>query len=226
MKKLEPGNIWSGSKTLAVFTNPTELAFKKGNLRFHYPVVIDEQEFEDCEAAYHHFTKDCKGELAQCMVVCVEIIKTKFKQYPNILEAIKDSGGLAWIKKCSHFTFGRTKNFKRWEGQGLESPYIRCLYEAYAATNNTARVVHCKREPYDVYIGRPSKWGNPFLIGKDGTREEVTEKYRQFILKHPQLIEDLYELKGKVLGCWCAPNSCHGDVLIELMTTYDKTYDR
>jgi hypothetical protein len=39
-------------------------------------------------------------------------------------------------------------------------------------------VVHCKREPYDVYIGRPSKWGNPFQIGRDGTRDEVIAKYR------------------------------------------------
>lgn len=43
------------------------------------------------------------------------------------------------------------------------------------------RVVHCKKEPYDVYIGRPSKWGNPFVIGKDGTREEVIAKYAEWI---------------------------------------------
>ena len=39
-------------------------------------------------------------------------------------------------------------------------------------------VVHCKKAPFDVYIGRPSKWGNPYSIGPDGTREEVIEKYR------------------------------------------------
>lgn len=82
----------------------------------------------------------------------------------------------------------------------------------------TPRVVHCKREPYDVYIGRPSKWGNPFVIGKDGTREEVIEKYRQWLV--PILEEHgvgpIAELKGKTLGCWCAPKPCHGDVLLEL----------
>lgn len=77
-------------------------------------------------------------------------------------------------------------------------------------------VVHCKKEPYDVYIGRPSKWGNPFVIGRDGTREEVIEKYRHYILHNPRLLADLSELKGKVLGCWCAPKPCHGDVLVEL----------
>jgi hypothetical protein len=79
------------------------------------------------------------------------------------------------------------------------------------------RVVHCKKEPYDVYIGRPSKWGNPFKIGKDGTREEVIEKYREYILSKPELLKDLSELKGKILGCWCKPKACHGDVLVELL---------
>lgn len=77
-------------------------------------------------------------------------------------------------------------------------------------------VVHCKRSPHDVYIGRPSKWGNPFAIGRDGTREEVVEKYRQHLLSSPALLAALPELKGKTLGCWCAPQACHGDVLSEM----------
>ncbi|MDQ5843653.1 MAG: DUF4326 domain-containing protein [Thermoproteota archaeon] len=43
-------------------------------------------------------------------------------------------------------------------------------------TVSNTRVVHCKVEPFDVYIGRPSKWGNPFKIGKDGSREEVIQR--------------------------------------------------
>ena len=43
------------------------------------------------------------------------------------------------------------------------------------------RVVHCKKDSFDVYIRRPSKWGNPFSIGVDGTREEVIEKYRKYL---------------------------------------------
>jgi hypothetical protein len=78
------------------------------------------------------------------------------------------------------------------------------------------RVVHCKREPYDVYIGRPSRWGNPFVIGRDGTREQVIEKYRQHVTSRADLMAALPELHGKVLGCWCAPAACHGDVLAEL----------
>lgn len=79
------------------------------------------------------------------------------------------------------------------------------------------RVVHCKKEPYDVYIGRPSKWGNPFIIGKDGNRKEVIERYREYIKGRKDLLAALEEIKGKALGCWCKPQPCHGDVLVELI---------
>ena len=77
-------------------------------------------------------------------------------------------------------------------------------------------VVHCKKDKYDVYIGRPSKWGNPFMIGRDGTREEVIIKYSDYILDQPALLKDLPLLKSRILGCWCSPRACHGDVLAEL----------
>lgn len=77
-------------------------------------------------------------------------------------------------------------------------------------------VVHFQREPNDVYIGRPSKWGNPFTIGRHGTREEVIAKYEEYLLTNPSLMAALPELKGKVLGCWCSPRACHGDVLAKL----------
>jgi hypothetical protein len=77
-------------------------------------------------------------------------------------------------------------------------------------------VVHCKRAKHDVYIGRPSKWGNPFEIGKDGDRETVIRKYREWVVTQPHLMAALPELRGKVLGCWCAPQACHGDVLVSL----------
>lgn len=89
------------------------------------------------------------------------------------------------------------------------------------------RVVHCKREKYDVYIGRPSIWGNPFThdpknLG-DGTvlcdsREQAIEYYEIYIrdkIENKELL-DLREIAGKTLGCWCSPKACHGDVLIKL----------
>jgi hypothetical protein len=65
-----------------------------------------------------------------------------------------------------------------------------------------------------VYIGRPSKWGNPFVIGKHGTRAEVVARYRAYLLGNHELMAALPELRGKDLVCWCAPCACHGDVLI------------
>lgn len=80
------------------------------------------------------------------------------------------------------------------------------------------------KEPYDVYIGRwhpkvqiQSKWANPFKIGRDGSREEVIRKYREYLLANPKLLAELPELKDKTLGCWCSPQACHGDVLLQLI---------
>ena len=80
-------------------------------------------------------------------------------------------------------------------------------------------VVHCKRAAHDVYIGRPSKWGNPFVIGRDGTRDDVIARYEAWLLEQPELVAALPELAGKTLGCWCAPRACHGDVLARLANT-------
>jgi hypothetical protein len=76
---------------------------------------------------------------------------------------------------------------------------------------------------YDVYIGRNPKygnpkWGNPFVVGKHGTREEVIEKYRVWILSQPDLIAALPELNGKILGCHCFPLACHGEILIKMLS--------
>ena len=67
-----------------------------------------------------------------------------------------------------------------------------------------------------VYVGRPSKWGNRFVIGPDGSRDEVIAKYRAWIVQQPALMAALPELRNKDLVCWCAPSRCHGEVLIEL----------
>lgn len=82
------------------------------------------------------------------------------------------------------------------------------------------KVVHCKKASFDVYIGRPSKWGNPIRLlnpNNDLERIECLIKYRKWLEEHPEVIEMAKnELKGKVLGCWCAPRPCHGDVLWEV----------
>jgi len=82
---------------------------------------------------------------------------------------------------------------------------------------NKEKIVHCKQKPFDVYIGRGSKWGNQFEIGKHGDRAEVIQKYETYIRKKPELLSALFELSGKVLGCYCSPKACHGEVFIKLI---------
>ena len=77
----------------------------------------------------------------------------------------------------------------------------------------------------DVYIGRrmtmggwnlpESKWSNPYTVKKYG-REEALKKYEKYVYESG-LIDDIEELRGKVLGCWCYPEPCHGDILIRLL---------
>lgn len=86
------------------------------------------------------------------------------------------------------------------------------------------------KEDYDVYIGRGSEWGNPYTHIKSGntkaeyvveTREDSIECFRGYILnkiiQDPSCIERLRRLKGKRLGCFCKPKSCHGDILKEII---------
>lgn len=97
-------------------------------------------------------------------------------------------------------------------------------------------VVHCMKKPYDVYIGRPSKWGNPFSDGdvdpkfRVPTREDAIEMYRKFlewkIEQHGDaFLRELAELDGKTLGCWCSPKACHGDVLVKYAKQAKETLD-
>lgn len=88
-------------------------------------------------------------------------------------------------------------------------------------------LVNLNKEPYDVYIGRGSKWGCPYTIIKDrptlakeivDTKEEALSKYKEYVLSSPELMDSLDELEGKVLGCFCKPEKCHGDILLELLT--------
>lgn len=78
-----------------------------------------------------------------------------------------------------------------------------------------AAVVGTKDAPDRVYVGRPSMWGNPFHISRHGTREQVIEKYRAWLM-HSHLVDRVNLLSGKDLVCWCAPEPCHADILLEM----------
>jgi hypothetical protein len=91
-------------------------------------------------------------------------------------------------------------------------------------------VVNKRQQKYDIYIGRGSKWGNPYthIKGKTkaefivGSRDESIEKYSEWVRKQPHLMAALHELKGKRLGCYCRPHRCHGDILVELIEEMDR----
>jgi hypothetical protein len=94
------------------------------------------------------------------------------------------------------------------------------------------------KEPNNIYIGRGgivfidgerfprsnSLFCNPYKLNIDGSREEIIEKYRKYITKkietEPKFKQELLKLKDKNLGCWCHPEFCHGDILLELIETY------
>lgn len=67
-----------------------------------------------------------------------------------------------------------------------------------------------------VSSAKASKWKNPYSVKKYG-REKCLELYKQYIQSNKELLDQLEDLKGKELGCWCYPDKCHGDILIELL---------
>tara|TARA_R110002051_G_scaffold251087_1_gene310445 strand:- start:5 stop:307 length:303 start_codon:yes stop_codon:yes gene_type:complete len=90
-----------------------------------------------------------------------------------------------------------------------------------------ARAVNLRDEDYDVYIGRGGHngyFGNPFVLGRDGNREQVIKKYEEWFER--KLKEDkefkarILELNGQRLGCFCKPYACHGDVIAEYVNNY------
>lgn len=96
------------------------------------------------------------------------------------------------------------------------------------------KVVHFRKDTYDILITRPSKWGCPFTYKENtraeiklDSRSEIFEAYRNWLVNGDgqYLLKDLHELKGKTLGCWCknkggGGKKCHGDILVELVEIY------
>ena len=82
-------------------------------------------------------------------------------------------------------------------------------------------VVNIHKEPYDVCIMRPSIYGNPYVIGRDGTREEVIEKFRRYfyerIKRDEAFLIAVIKLRDQRIGCCCAPDPCHGDIYVEFL---------
>jgi hypothetical protein len=132
--------------------------------------------------------------------------------------------GVNWIESAIE-----ASEVRGWDGEPE-----RAVVERLASDDDPMLVVHCMRDDYDVYIGRGKdphtrewgEWGNPFshresasaMVTKANSVEEAIERYKADLWKRLRdgrlTVEKLAALKGKTLGCWCAPGPCHGEVLV------------
>jgi hypothetical protein len=82
-------------------------------------------------------------------------------------------------------------------------------------------VVNIQNTRCEIYIGRGSPFGNPYVIGKHGDRTEVLRKFRIYfndrLIKDPVWKAKVEKLKGRVMGCFCAPLPCHGHIIAEFL---------
>lgn len=144
--------------------------------------------------------------------------------YDNCLNEIKNKFGQEGLNiiKASREKYRRSPKVVN-----VKVAHIRPRYDNLKIWDQNPDNVYIARGPGPVFIDgerypkKSSPFENPYTIKKHGTREEVVEKYRNYIIERlrnePGLRAQLYELKGKNLGCWCAPELCHGHVLVELI---------
>ena len=123
-------NIWSGSNDplCAALTHPTEISRRKGKISRAYPIRdLEGRAWPDAEAVYKAY---CRGRpLDDAIDTMSRVNAMKFRQYPELVEAVRERGGSVWLRSCTHHVYGKS----RWEGAGMDSPFIRCLVAAYEA---------------------------------------------------------------------------------------------
>ncbi len=82
------------------------------------------------------------------------------------------------------------------------------------------RVVHCKKDKYDIYAGRPTLLGNPFALGPGVDRARAIRLFRYYAIARmdmdPLFQRAIRACRGKAVGCFCYPLPCHVDVILEL----------
>lgn len=227
----EPINIFSGSQGIGgALTNMSERAREKGKIKHSYPVLINDVRYPDSEAAYQALK--IPGNVEYNDGLMIDIISLKFIQNRKLLDLVTRNGGVSWLKKCSHFTNAVSTRFQAWEGQGMDSRFIRDLVFGYnkAITGRgpVTRVVHVSHAPYDVYAGRDmvaqnpkykdEGYGNPYPLSVSGSRAKSLSMFSDLLRKDKDLMARARKLKGKTIGCWCkSPDAyeteCHGDIL-------------
>lgn len=128
----------------------------------------------------------------------------------------------------------------------MNNTSVVSIKKKYLLEDNYSSLLEWLDDPSHIYIGRnmtfyvpganKSKWHNPFKVAKPGktykntsglnkryTLDESLVMYKEYVLNNKELMDSIEELRGKTLGCWCKPNRCHGDVLVEILDELDKT---
>ena len=145
-------NIWSGNKDWplgAALTNCTCLAHKKGNIKNQYPVVFQGVTWEDAEQAYISLSRRCRDDVDRDRLM-VDIIAAKLKQHPQLKTLVDRYGGVAFLERCEHTTYAQSERFRKWEGVGRESRFLRNLIAAYEAVDRQDSEATMKPQPYST----------------------------------------------------------------------------
>ena len=138
----------------------------------------------------------------------------------DVVEEARQTGQDVTAEKVRAWVQERKEPPASWSDDELRLKEIledgRTVVVSMAKDGHPNLVAWAKDRGLFTRIDRASEWGNPFEVGKDGNREAVVENYDLYYLPHkPSLLAKLDELRGKALGCWCAPQSCHGNVLVK-----------
>jgi hypothetical protein len=101
------------------------------------------------------------------------------------------------------------------------------LMKTILPSSQKTEVVHVRKQVFDVYIGRGSMFGNPHRMRDESKAERtrVIEAYQEWFkirLQDPKFVSELEKLRGKRLGCFCAPKRCHGDIIVEYLEGEEK----
>jgi hypothetical protein len=102
------------------------LSKQKGAIKKDYPVTFRGTVYPDAETAYQTLAQ---GKVDEPLMG--QIIAAKLMQYPHLLNAIKQNGGVRWLEQCQHRTHAKTPAFQAWEGIGRNSIMVRCLIGGY-----------------------------------------------------------------------------------------------
>lgn len=128
-------NIFSGSRDgnglAAAFTNPTVLSRRKGTVARDYQVYFEYRSWLDAEEAFLTLSRRNPASLCDHDKLMCDIIAAKLQQHPHLFIAVRQRGGVAFLRQCEHYTGAQTARFRKWEGYGVESRFIRNLIAGY-----------------------------------------------------------------------------------------------